>query len=131
MKRYTMYIEDKELYWSGEINVCEVTASDVEKAKKEWDKYRQGKGEAYKHEPKKEGTFSRFCAIFFGTLNEDAWEWTDFPYSIPDRIICTNKNVAQRAYEFLKPLDYHNTFHQTYRTVNLEKNIIDIVSGDY
>lgn len=113
--------------------VCTVTSGDVSKAETSFLKYNDKKGPIYAKDPKKEPSFSHFCALFFsgGYDWDDAWQFTDFPYTIPSLFVCTNKTVAERLYKFLQPLEYHDTFNQRYMGVVLRGKEVLVYSGDY
>ncbi len=119
-------------FYDGKNNVCQnITAKDINDAYTEWKEYQNQKGRIYALETMKQGTFSRFCAMFFGFCDYDAFEYTDFPYFIPFEFTCTNKNVAEKLYNFLKGLQYHNSFKQVYRVVELNGKTVYVSAGDY
>lgn len=124
---------DDNLFGGNGGYVCNITSADIAKAKGEFSKYKSKVGEIYKIDPNKMPEFSHFCAIFFGKEYDwsDDLQYTDFPYTIPDLFICTNKSVAENLFNFLKPLEFHDRIQQTYRTIEQEGKCVKILLGDY
>lgn len=114
----------------GEI-VCNIVSVDIEKAMKEYDKYMKNRGYVYDLDPYKEGRFSRFCRIYFGYFEPEIWDYDTIPYYMPDVFICTNKNVAKKMAEFLKPLAYCDEYNQCGISINVNGKTVYVDSFDW
>lgn len=128
----TIYISDcmsdsSEQTWP--VLECCLSAEDVNKAASELRRYMSKRGRVYANDPQKEPRLSFFVAAYFGESDYD--EYVGQVYTAPARYTCTNKNVARRLYDLLKGLEYHDTYNQTYCTVELEGNHITVEHGDY
>lgn len=65
-----------------------------------------------------------FVKLYFG-------EYDGYDFEIPDIYICKNKNRAKELYNILQGLSYHDTFRQTYTSVELFDNVITVFGGSY
>lgn len=127
MKKYNMIalIDGIE----EEFFICELTADDVSKAEKELSCYMQSSGRTYDLDTNKYPSIKNFFKLYFGECEYDIYYgdcWT-----IPDRYICPNKNVADRFMKLARQLDYHDRYNQTFCSVEQNENIICICYGDY
>ena len=111
--------------------VCKVTSADIDKAKREYDRYMKKRGHVYNLDPHKEGKFVRFCRIYFGLFDSDLWDYDDIPFYLPDTFECTNKNVAHKMAEFLKPLKCYDEYHQYARDIEVDGKLVYICSYDW
>ena len=105
-----------------------LNAKDIRDAFSEYDKYTKKKGRLYASDEYKHPTLKQFVKLFFGVYYDDGW---DTVYTVPDRYICTNKNVASKLYSLLMGLQYHDRMDKTYCEVILEGKTINVIYGDY
>lgn len=127
MKKYMSVIKKLTSFGSFDYDalVCELTASDVDEAVREYKKYLKKKGRVYELDVYKTPTTTQFVNIYFGDYDEYG------SYDIPNRFICTNKNVASRLSKILVDLNFHDTFNQVFCNVVCDGRYIDIVRGEY
>ena len=108
-------------------NIClniELNKKDIIEAKKEYDLFKRNKSTLNRWCYIKHPTFRNFVEIYFG-------EQLDFGYDLPSKFICTNKNIANELTNFLKPLEYHDTYNQCGRQIIQEGKLVFIDNFDY
>ena len=115
---------------SGHI-FCKVTSADVDRAMREYNRYMKKRGYVYSLDPHKEGNMERFCHIYFGQFDADRWDYSEIPFYLPDVFVCTNKNVAHKMAEFLKPLEYCDNYIQCARDIEVDGKCVHIINSDW
>lgn len=98
-----VYVEENDGMYN-EI-ICKVSTKVLERAKKEFNLYLSQKGETYELDTHKNGNLRRFCKFFFGKFDEDFY-YGYGEIESPTVYLCTNYKVAEKLYQFLKPLEY-------------------------
>ena len=111
-------------YHDDGLLICELTAEDVATAEKKFSLFMQCKGDIYAMTEYKQPKTEEFFKLYFGKCDDGL-------YFMPDRYICTNKNIADNLMKIVKMLKYHDTFEQKYRDVEQDGKIIDVYDGDY
>lgn len=121
---------DDGSYFENEVLCMDISAKDVQRAVKEFDRYMNCKGDTYAKDSHKVPTMREFFKLYFGEVVDYNMYYGE-TYLVPSRFVCTNKTVAQKLYELLGALQYHDTYNQVYCDVSIEKNIVYVVYGDY
>ena len=104
---------------------CYLDASDVAAAEKEYSRYMKCRGSIYEKDKYKEPSLHNFVKLYFG------YEVEYDLYLTPYKYVCTNKNVAERLYNLLKGMAFHDTYRQIWKSVDLVGKEIYISCGDY
>ncbi len=127
MKKYTtVVIKPSDFgYTDYEMFACELNASEVDAATEEYYRYINRTGKLYSEHSDKPPTCRNFVNFYFGGYDEYG------DYEVPNRFICTNKNVASRLAKILVDLNFHDTFNQVFCSVVCDGRYIDIVRGEY